>query len=60
VPTSRAELLDHRIDRFGRSQKLALEGPPLDFESHGLAEVPLRDGSNHTRDLAARMYEILQ
>src|SRR5207302_837675 len=41
-----AQLLNHRVDRSGRPQELALQGPAVQLEIHGLEEVAFGDRGN--------------
>ena len=41
-----AQLLNHRVDRSGRPQELALQGPAVQLQIHGLEEVAFGDRGN--------------
>src|SRR6185369_138488 len=53
------QLLDHRVDDGCRAQELALEGAPVDVESHGLRQVSLGDGRDGAGDFGGRPQEIV-
>ena len=54
----RAELVDHRIDGLGGAEELALKGPIVDLQGHGLRKVALGDGADDARGLAGRMDQV--
>src|SRR5690606_36040999 len=55
----RRELLDHLVDLLRRAQELALDRAALALLRHALRKIALRDGTDHARDLAGRMHEVV-
>ncbi len=55
----RAELIDHRVDRLGGAQELALQRLAVDLERHRLRKVALRHRADDARGLARRVDQVV-
>ena len=55
----RAELIDHRVDRLGGAQELALQRAVVDFQGHRLRQIALGHGADHAGRFAGRMDQVV-
>ena len=53
------QLLDHRIDEFGRAQEFTFECAPVYLEVHRLSQVTLGDRANSAGDLSGRPHQVI-